>query len=150
MFVGYPTGQKGYKLYDLESKIFFVSRDVKFTETNFLFHSISSSPLTPTIPLIDSGPLSSPPHLPTLDDAPLTPPAPLPSHQSPSKLSTPRTPPLTTTLPDMLPSHNPFTSPNSPSPSPDMTTLSSDLSHPPDAPPSQTPFSPHPTSLSPS
>ena len=46
IFVGYPTGQKGYKLYDLESKKFFVSRDVKFCETIFPF----SSTLTPLDP----------------------------------------------------------------------------------------------------
>ena len=33
IFVGYPTGQKGYKLYDLRTKQFLVSRDVKFHET---------------------------------------------------------------------------------------------------------------------
>ncbi|KAL5841854.1 hypothetical protein ACOSQ3_012457 [Xanthoceras sorbifolium] len=42
IFVGYPTGQKGYKLYDMETKKFFVSRDVKFHETIFPFSSIST------------------------------------------------------------------------------------------------------------
>lgn len=42
VFVGYLTGQKGYKLYDLESKQFFVSRDVKFHETTFPFFSTST------------------------------------------------------------------------------------------------------------
>ncbi|GAA0152010.1 hypothetical protein LIER_10601 [Lithospermum erythrorhizon] len=37
MFVGYPNTQKGWKLYDLESKEIFVSRDVKFYETEFPF-----------------------------------------------------------------------------------------------------------------
>ena len=35
IFVGYPLGVKGYKLYDLEKKSFIVSRDVKFLEENF-------------------------------------------------------------------------------------------------------------------
>ena len=34
IFVGYPPGVKGYKLYDLEKK-FVVSRDVQFFEDNF-------------------------------------------------------------------------------------------------------------------
>ena len=35
IFVGYPFGKKGWKLYDLESKDFFVSRDVVFNESTF-------------------------------------------------------------------------------------------------------------------
>ena len=35
IFVGYPPGVKGYKLYDLEKKKFVVSRDVQFFEENF-------------------------------------------------------------------------------------------------------------------
>ena len=35
VFVGYPPGVKGYKLYDLEKKKFVVSRDVQFFEQNF-------------------------------------------------------------------------------------------------------------------
>ena len=38
VFVGYPTGQKGYKLNDLEKKI--ISLDVKFYEDAFLISSI--------------------------------------------------------------------------------------------------------------
>ena len=34
IFVGYPPGVKGYKLYDLE-KMFLVSRDLQFFEDNF-------------------------------------------------------------------------------------------------------------------
>ncbi|XP_013645251.1 uncharacterized protein LOC106349828 [Brassica napus] len=33
IFVGYPFGKKGWKLYDLDSEEFFVSRDVEFVET---------------------------------------------------------------------------------------------------------------------
>ncbi|KAK2966571.1 hypothetical protein RJ640_009343 [Escallonia rubra] len=32
IFVGYPNGQKGYRIYDLESKRIYVSRDVQFLE----------------------------------------------------------------------------------------------------------------------
>ena len=37
MFVGYPLGKKGWKLFDLDRKEFFVSRDVKFFEETFPF-----------------------------------------------------------------------------------------------------------------
>ena len=35
MFVGYPFGKKGWRIYDLESNDFFVSRDVVFVEDEF-------------------------------------------------------------------------------------------------------------------
>ena len=35
IFVGYPPGVKGYKLYDLEKKKFIMSRNVQFFEENF-------------------------------------------------------------------------------------------------------------------
>ena len=35
IFVGYPPGVKGYKLYDLEKKKFIESRNVQFFEENF-------------------------------------------------------------------------------------------------------------------
>lgn len=35
--MGYPHGKKGWKLYDLETGEFFVSRDVKFYENEFPF-----------------------------------------------------------------------------------------------------------------
>jgi len=38
VFVGYPFGQKGWKLYDLDNKEIFVSRDVKFFEEIFPFY----------------------------------------------------------------------------------------------------------------
>ncbi|XP_021751699.1 uncharacterized protein LOC110717342 [Chenopodium quinoa] len=37
VFLGYPFEKKGWRLYDLESKKFFVSRDVKFVEDVFPF-----------------------------------------------------------------------------------------------------------------
>ena len=36
IFVGYPDGVKGYKLYDIERKKFITSRDVQFYEENFV------------------------------------------------------------------------------------------------------------------
>lgn len=66
IFVGYPIGKKCYKLYDLETHKFFVSRDVKFCETIFPFSSISTPPnpnfvFPSSFPNItDNGPSSHP------------------------------------------------------------------------------------------
>ena len=43
IFVGYPFGKKGWRLYDLENEEFFVSRDVEFTETSFPFRDDQTS-----------------------------------------------------------------------------------------------------------
>ena len=67
IFVGYPTSQKGYKLYDMETKKFFVSQDVKFCETIFPFSHVPTQPnfplkITDSIPLTQSfTPYSTPP-----------------------------------------------------------------------------------------
>ena len=37
VFVGYPNGKKSWKLYDVETGTFFVSRDVNFHENEFPF-----------------------------------------------------------------------------------------------------------------
>ncbi|PKI72818.1 hypothetical protein CRG98_006798 [Punica granatum] len=37
IFVGYPNGKKRWRLYDLQSMEFFVSRDVRFCENKFPF-----------------------------------------------------------------------------------------------------------------
>ncbi|GAA0164952.1 hypothetical protein LIER_20472 [Lithospermum erythrorhizon] len=47
VFLGYPFGKKGWKLYDLETKECFVSRDVQFVESVFPFAMVDS-------PVIDS------------------------------------------------------------------------------------------------
>lgn len=46
VFLGYPHGKKGYKVYDLEEEKAFVSRDVVFFEDSFPFQF--SSPSNPT------------------------------------------------------------------------------------------------------
>ncbi|RVW82850.1 hypothetical protein CK203_051204 [Vitis vinifera] len=47
IFVGYPFGKKGWRLYDLESGKYFVSRDVIFVEAEFLyFNNVVDSSLT--------------------------------------------------------------------------------------------------------
>jgi hypothetical protein len=42
VFIGYPFGVKGYKLFDMSTKQFFVSRDVVFHEHIFPFYSKTS------------------------------------------------------------------------------------------------------------
>lgn len=41
MFLGYPPGFKGYRLYDIENRRIFISRDVVFHEQVFHFHTIT-------------------------------------------------------------------------------------------------------------
>lgn len=43
VFIGYPSGMKGYKMYDIHTHEIFVSRDV-FYENIFPFHSLVQSP----------------------------------------------------------------------------------------------------------
>jgi len=52
VFLGYPHGTKGYKLYDLSSKTCFQSRDVVFEENIFPFKSWVLSLLPPLLLLI--------------------------------------------------------------------------------------------------
>ncbi|XP_074299960.1 uncharacterized protein LOC141631152 [Silene latifolia] len=52
VFVGYPSNKKGWKLYDLETKSFFVSRDVIFHETEFPFNSHGATEISS--PMADS------------------------------------------------------------------------------------------------
>ncbi|GAA0184935.1 hypothetical protein LIER_32223 [Lithospermum erythrorhizon] len=49
IFLGYPSHQKGWKLYDIDSRKFFVSRDVQFHESEFPFAKCS-----PVSPLVSS------------------------------------------------------------------------------------------------
>ncbi|XP_019242470.1 PREDICTED: uncharacterized protein LOC109222582, partial [Nicotiana attenuata] len=68
VFLGYPFAKKGYRLYNLKTKQFLVSRDVVFHEDVFPFSSSSHVPQTPvTFPppspsshISDSLPLTSP------------------------------------------------------------------------------------------
>ena len=47
--MGYPFGQKGWHVYDLDAKVFFVSRDVKFVEEVFPFRSPEDINIDPHI-----------------------------------------------------------------------------------------------------
>lgn len=51
VFLGYPPGMKGYKMYDIQNSEIFVSRDIVFHEDTFLFHDlVSSDPLVDPFP----------------------------------------------------------------------------------------------------
>lgn len=85
---GYSSTQKGYKLYSLHTKSFFVSRNVIFQEQIFSFKHMRDigNPLFPVLDLLSSGdsvpcdvvPYSSPSSLPPQDSV-STP------HMAPSK-----------------------------------------------------------------
>ena len=47
VFVGYPFGQKGWRVYDIQKKEFFVSRDVVFNEYEFPFATLASDESPP-------------------------------------------------------------------------------------------------------
>ncbi|KAM2881066.1 hypothetical protein COP2_014191 [Malus domestica] len=118
VFVGYPTGHKGYKLYNLETKTFFISRDVKFHETSFPFstentHPTTFNPHTPDpMSFSPNSTLSPHLHVPSTILADTA--------HSQADISSPTTPPITH-LPDTIPapiplspdpvSHSPQTEP---------------------------------------
>jgi len=56
VFIGMPTGVKGYRLYDLNTGQVFISRDVKFYESVFPFsieHSANPQSIGPVLPFVD-------------------------------------------------------------------------------------------------
>ena len=89
VFLGYPIHHKAYRVYDLEYKNFFISRDVTFQENIFPYHLMTPDPTpSPVLPL----PI---PEIPSniVSAQPTTSP-PFPSSHEPS--STSSTPPLPT------------------------------------------------------
>ena len=66
MLLGYVVSQKGYKLFDIESKTIFISRDVTFCEKEFPFQTNSIDSTTAQDPLFHVS------HSP-VDDCELTP-----------------------------------------------------------------------------
>ena len=83
IFVGYPPGYKAYKLYNLQTRSFFISRDVIFHESTYPFHALPQSEpvldpfpdLVLPIPNLDAIP-SSPTDNILPPNQPLVPPAP--------------------------------------------------------------------------
>ena len=53
VFVSYPHGKKGWKLYDLDTKDYFVSRDVVFHEGVFLFAEQTQDNTLTSTPLVE-------------------------------------------------------------------------------------------------
>ncbi|KAM2104654.1 hypothetical protein ACFX1R_015231 [Malus domestica] len=105
LFVGYPSGQKGYRLYNLHTHQFFTSRDVVFHEHIFPFthHPPDTQPdeVGPVVPLpltdtiSDYSTFSQEPSSPTISSPTASPPSPAvpfpPSPVSPpSSLPSPR------------------------------------------------------------
>jgi hypothetical protein len=105
IFIGYPTGQKAYKLFDLSSKKIFTSRDVRFHEHIFPYASVKPGFVQHPSP-IEFGPI------------------PLLTHATTSLYSSPQTsPPVTAPAPSCSPpfaSSNPH--PSSPQPPPILRT----------------------------
>ena len=89
IFVGYPPGVKGYKLYDLEKNQFVVSRDVQFFEDNF-DHVKEGSPvdLKSIFPDVNEGSESVPEH--PLNEEPVVPESDKPSAQKDVESSVPQ------------------------------------------------------------
>jgi hypothetical protein len=57
IFIGYPMGKKGYKVYDMESHKMFTSQDAIFYENQFPFHSYKppkESNVVVPLPILDS------------------------------------------------------------------------------------------------
>ena len=51
IFIGYPYGQKGYRVYEIENRRVFTSRDVIFYEDQFPFSNYSSPSHSPVLPM---------------------------------------------------------------------------------------------------
>ena len=102
VFVGYPFGQKAYRLYDFDNHNFLVSRDVVFHETIFPFLTTTPTPqlIHPTLPAITDTP-TQPSLTPITIDTPPSPSPPMTTDTHPSP--PPNYPDNTTTPPPPLP-----------------------------------------------
>ena len=110
VFLGYPYGQKAYKLLDLDSKHIFTSRDVRFHEHIFPFHHFQHQSTVP-LPVVTT-------FIPDVQD-----------FQQPAlQTSTDTAPSLltTTTSPHSSPDHSTTTYP-APAPSVSIPTISPSL-----------------------
>ncbi|XP_072073854.1 uncharacterized protein [Arachis hypogaea] len=78
VFLGYPLGYKGYKLYNVRTKQFFISRDVIFHEDTMPFAQSPHTQLSNDIfydfvlpnPILDSELLPNAPTIPTVHEIP--------------------------------------------------------------------------------
>ncbi|KAA8547424.1 hypothetical protein F0562_003712 [Nyssa sinensis] len=66
IFIGYPYGHKGYRIYDIESHSIYTSRDVIFHEGIFPFRDVPQSSAPPStvipLPVHDNGNFDFSPH----------------------------------------------------------------------------------------
>ncbi|KAI9185245.1 hypothetical protein LWI28_005591 [Acer negundo] len=138
IFIGYPVGQKAYKLFDLSTKKVFTSRDVRFHENVFPYAAVQpSSTLSPNttsgpIPLVahdipydpipdisrpHTCPTAAPPQLtspisPTSPRSapvcPSSPASPVPVSPTPETATDPNLPPETGPDPDLPPETAPL------------------------------------------
>ncbi|XP_074288906.1 uncharacterized protein LOC141614050 [Silene latifolia] len=104
---GYPYGKKGWRVYDIETRTYFSSRDVVFIENEFPFKALpTSNPTSTIVPSLttpfDDVPISITPSIST--PAPDATPDPTPSSPSiPTSPDTPQTPP-SNSAPPLTPS----------------------------------------------
>lgn len=110
VFIGYPLGQKGYRVYDLEGKVFFTSRDVTFHEHVFPLNKLppeNQDDNNPVLPLPDNTihPIGPNP-TPTLLKQPIE-----PTPTTPHSPNIVGEPPETISLPIETPPTQPITSP---------------------------------------
>lgn len=71
IFVGYPYAQKGYRIFYIDSKKIFTSRDVTFHETVFPYQDIPAPSLSSSVhplPIADNGTFNYSPSLPAVSD----------------------------------------------------------------------------------
>ncbi|CAA7019035.1 unnamed protein product [Microthlaspi erraticum] len=130
VFIGYPYGKKGWRLFDLEKQEFFVSRDVVFFENQFPF-SDEPQNITTTISNeegvlwapISTGPFVEEENRPNNSLSPLVSPIETPIEEN--IMSTPSSPsptPLHDNSAQLSPDSPPATD-SSPSPSPTLTLI---------------------------
>ena len=76
MFLGYPSGTKGWRVYDLETHRFFHTRDIAFDETIFPFAPTPTNQQptqhTPTVPRTADFPVTATPTAQRTEDSLVT------------------------------------------------------------------------------
>lgn len=73
VFIGYPFGQKAYRLYDLDTHVTFTSRDVIFHETIFPFAAIHHAMEQPTVLPLPVPDIPNPNHTSSQPSLPISP-----------------------------------------------------------------------------
>ena len=53
IFLGYSETQKGYRLFDLVNKVFFVSRDVTFRESIFPYQTYQNDSISTSLDMFE-------------------------------------------------------------------------------------------------